>query len=87
MYFKLHRQLGNNSVELTANVFRMKRATVASWLTNKDYINTWIHLVPEITFAEVIESIPIDSPYFNRYNNVKESLFNKKEFDKSLTII
>ena len=55
-------------MDLTSSTFCMERSTVAAWLTNKDYINTWIHLVPELKFEEVIESIPRDSPHFLRYN-------------------
>ena len=87
VYFKLHKQLGNNSVDFTASVFGMKRSTIATWLTNKDYINTWVHLLPELSFDEVVQSIPKDSMYFHKYKYMKETTYYREQFNITVNLI
>ena len=65
----------------------MSRSTVANWVSNKDYVHTWINLVPELSFREVIDSIPIDSPYYKKYNNMKERLCYTNELFRSINLL
>ena len=86
VYFKLHCQLGRNSLNLTSNVFGIKRSTISTWLTNRDYIAIWLKLLTDLTFAQVINSIPKDSPYLHKYKNMKEKSYYKNAFFRSLHV-
>ena len=70
----MHCQLGNNSLNLTSSIFGMKSSTVATWVSKKVYITTWINLVPDLSFKEVINSIHSDWPYFKKYNNMIKNI-------------
>ena len=52
IYFKIHRKLGGKSISLTYNVFSMKRSTIGTQLTDRDYINTWLKLVKVIWYLQ-----------------------------------
>ena len=86
IYFKIHRQLGRNSISLTSDLYGMKHSTIATWLTNRNYISTWFKLVSELTFTEVVKGIPADSPYLHKYKYMTGKTHYKKIFHQSLLV-
>jgi hypothetical protein len=58
IYFHLHPLLGNGSFDVTCALFRVKEITVRNWLKKPERIQKWITLVENLTFEDVLKTLP-----------------------------
>ena len=86
VYFKLHRQLGKNSLLHTSRVYGVRYSTISNWFSCKRFISTWFSLVTELKFNQVLLSIPKDSPFYDEYQNIEEKMCFRKTLHDALQV-